>query len=167
MPDVKVCRMQMSDLDQIMEIEHESFSMPWSRWMFERELEDPERSHFFVVKDDKKVMGYIGFWIVFDEAHIVTIAVRKEHRHKGFGTMLMSYALMSAVQLGATRATLEVRTSNFTAQSLYEKFGFERISIRKGFYTDTGEDAYIMWLADIDEKIDNIRNLWKQSQQKL
>lgn len=167
MSKAKIHRMQESDLDEVMEIERESFSMPWSRWTYERELKDTERSHLFVVKTDKQVVGYIGFWIVLDEMHIITIAVRKAFRHMGFGTMLMSHALMSAIEHGVKRATLEVRTSNLPAQNLYEKFGFEKVFIRRGFYTDTGEDAYVMWLTDIDKKVDNIRSLWKESQQKI
>ena len=166
MADLKVYKMRSSDLDAVVEIENESFSLPWSRWMFEREVEDSERSHFLLIKDDNKTLGYIGFWMIFDEAHIVTIAVKGDCRRRGIGTGLMSAALSLAKDLGARRATLEVRVTNTPAQNMYEMFGFEIVSIRKKFYTDTGEDAYVMWLNDLDERFDEIKALWKQAQEK-
>ena len=167
MSELGIYRMEPSDLDEVLDIEKESFSLPWSRWMFERELEEKERSHFFVFKDGCEVLGYIGFWIVFDEAHIVTIAVRKDLRHKGIGTILMASALIAAYKMGAQRATLEVRVTNTNAQKMYEKFGFETVSVRKRFYTDTGEDAYVMWIHNLDDKIGEIRALGKKAEEKL
>ena len=166
---LEIDAMKASDLDEIMGIERESFSMPWSRWMFERELEGSERSHFLVARNasdpvqrdsqSTKIAGYVGFWMVMGEAHIVTIAVRRNYRRKGIGTMLLASALILAWSLGADRATLEVRVTNIPAQNLYRKFGFEIISIRKGFYTDTGEDAYVMWMCNLGDKIGEIRAL--------
>lgn len=167
MSEFGIYRMESSDLDEVLDIERESFSLPWSRWMFERELEEKERSHFFVFKNGSKVLGYIGFWIVFDEAHIVTIAVRKDKRHKGIGTILMASALIAAYKMGAQRATLEVRITNINAQKMYEKFGFETISVRRKFYTDTGEDAYVMWIYNLDNKIREVRALGKKAEEKL
>ncbi|MGQ9607984.1 MAG: ribosomal protein S18-alanine N-acetyltransferase [bacterium] len=167
MSEFGIYRMELSDLNEVLDIEEESFSLPWSRWMFERELEENERSHFFVLKDGSRVLGYIGFWIVFDEAHIVTIAVRKDFRHRGIGTILMASALIAAYEMGAQRATLEVRLTNTNAQKMYEKFGFEIVSVRKKFYTDTGEDAYVMYIYNLDEKIGEIRALGKKAEEKL
>lgn len=167
MSEFGIYRMELSDLNEVLDIEEESFSLPWSRWMFERELEENERSHFFVLKDGSRVLGYIGFWIVFDEAHILTIAVRKDFRHRGIGTILMASALIAAYEMGAQRATLEVRLANTNAQKMYEKFGFEIVSVRKKFYTDTGEDAYVMYIYNLDEKIGEIKALGKKAEEKL
>lgn len=167
MHDLGIYRMEPSDLNDVLDIEKESFSLPWSRWMFERELEEKDRSHFFVFKNSSEVLGYIGFWMVFDEAHIVTIAVRRDSRRKGIGTILMASALVVANEMGAKRATLEVRVTNTNAQKMYEKFGFEIVSVRKKFYTDTGEDAYVMWIFDLDDKIGEIRALGKKAEEKL
>ena len=162
MTDFVVDRMRAKDLDGIMKIETEAFTLPWSRWMFGRELEDQERSRFLVVKNGEEVVGYIGFWMVLDEAHIVTIAVSKDYRRRGIGSILMASALNLAESLGATRATLEVRVSNYAAQGLYRKFGFRKAAIRKNFYADTNEDAYVMWLNDLKERIGEINALvWK------
>lgn len=162
-----IYKMKVDDLDEVMQIEEESFSMPWSRWMFERELEESKRSYFLVAKDGNKTIGYIGFWLVIEEAHIVTIAVRKEYRRKGIGTALLASALIIADTLGAKKATLEVRVSNIPAQNLYEMFGFEIVSIRKGFYTDTNEDAYVMWLYNLNANMGKIRSLGQEAQLKL
>ena len=156
MIDLEITRMTMSDLDDVMEIEEKAFSMAWSRWMFERELVD-HRSHFLVAWSESELVGYIGFWLVEDEAHIVTIAVRSDFRRKGVGSALMASALALAVHLGADKATLEVRVTNVPAQELYKKFGFEVIAIRRRFYSDTGEDAYVMWLCDLEDKLGEIR----------
>ena len=162
MIDLKIDAMKMADLDDVMEIERASFSMPWSRWMFERELENRKRSHFLVARGGHEVVGYIGFWMVLDEAHIVTIAVRSDFRRKGVGSILMASALSLAARVGANRATLEVRISNLPAQKLYRKFGFEMVAIRKNFYSDTSEDAYVMWIYDLKNKIGEIRaHIWR------
>ena len=157
MMDLKIDKMKMTDLDDVIEIEEMAFTMPWSRWMFERELSDKNDSHFLVVRSGTILIGYIGFWLVQDEAHIVTIAVRSDFQRGGIGGILMASALNLAVDLGAERATLEVRVSNISAQSLYYRIGFELVAIRRKFYSDTGEDAYVMWLRDIEDNLENIR----------
>jgi len=162
MIELRFDRMKMTDLDEVMEIEQASFSMPWSRWMFERELMDRDHSHFLVARSGSEVIGYIGFWMVSDEMHIVTIAVRSDFRYKGVGSMLMASALALAARLGASKSTLEVRITNLPAQELYKKFGFETVAIRKNFYSDTGEDAYVMWLCDLEDKLGEIRaHIWR------
>ena len=162
MIELRFDRMKMTDLDEVMEIERASFSMPWSRWMFERELMDRDHSHFLVARSGVEVIGYIGFWMVSDEMHIVTIAVRSDFRCKGVGSMLMASALALAARLGASKSTLEVRVTNLPAQELYKKFGFETVAIRKNFYSDTGEDAYVMWLCDLKDKLGEIRaHIWR------
>jgi len=162
-----IYKMKFGDLDDIMKIEEEAFSMPWSRWMFERELEESKRSYFLVAKDGDKAIGYIGFWLIIDEAHIVTIAVSNECRRKGIGTILLASALIVADTLSANKATLEVRFSNTPAQNMYETFGFEIISVRKGFYSDTNEDAYVMWLYNLNGNIGRIRSLGQEAQLRL
>ena len=157
MIDLEINRMTVADLDDVMEIEQKAFTMPWSRWMFERELTESERSHFLTAKRGSEIVGYIGFWLPADEAHIVTIAVRSDFRRKGVACTLMASALTLAAHLDADKATLEVRVTNIPAQELYKKFGFEAIAIRRNFYSDTGEDAYVMWLCDLKDKLEEIR----------
>ncbi len=169
MIDLEVNKMTLADLDEVMEIEEKAFTMPWSRWMFQRELSDRNnRSNFLAARSDSEIVGYIGFWLATDnEAHIVTIAVRGDFQRKGVASILIASALTLAVHLDAEKATLEVRVSNIPAQGLYRKFGFETIVIRQNFYSDTGEDAYVMWLRDLKDKLGEIRAyLWQLQREK-
>ena len=86
---------------------------------------------------------------VFDEAHITNIAVHPDFRRQGIGEQMMRFAFKKARELGATKMTLEVRLSNHGAQALYRKLGFQDRGIRKGYYSDTNEDAIIMWKDDL------------------
>ena len=90
------------------------------------------------------VIGYAGQWLMVDEAHLITIAVRKEHRRRGLGEALLIAAIDQAVETGARVMTLEVRLSNYSAQAMYEKFSFRKVGTRPRYYTDNNEDALIM-----------------------
>jgi ribosomal-protein-alanine N-acetyltransferase len=91
-----------------------------------------------------KLVGYGGFWLIFEEAHLVNFAIHPSYRRKSFGKQLLSALLRLAISKGANKATLEVRSTNKTAQNFYSKFGFIPVAIRKNYYNDTGEDAIIM-----------------------
>ena len=95
------------------------------------------------------MVGYAGMWLVIDEAHITTIAVREGSRGKGLGELLLTSLIEAAAEMGADRLTLEVRVSNEPAQGLYEKYGFERQGVRARYYSDNNEDAYIMTVSDV------------------
>ena len=90
------------------------------------------------------IIGMAGFWLMMNEAHITTIAVREAYRRLGVGERLLISIIDHAIQLKAHIATLEVRTSNELAQALYQKYCFYKTGIRQRYYTDNGEDAYIM-----------------------
>jgi [ribosomal protein S18]-alanine N-acetyltransferase len=90
------------------------------------------------------IVGFVGMWIMVDEAHIINIAVRASHRGKGVGELLLISSIEMAEKLRARVATLEVRITNKVAQNLYTKYGFRQAGIRKGYYTDNKEDALIM-----------------------
>ncbi len=90
------------------------------------------------------VVGYGGFWLMVDEAHISTIASHPQWRGRGIGELLLVTMIDAAIEMGANAVTLEVRVSNSVAQDLYRKYGFERVGTRKGYYSDNGEDALIM-----------------------
>src|SRR5215218_3057118 len=91
------------------------------------------------------VAGFGGMWCVYDEAHITTIGVDPPYRGRGFGELLLLALIDEAVRRGATWLTLEVRVSNSVAQDLYRKYGFAVQSTRRRYYSDNGEDAYVMW----------------------
>jgi ribosomal-protein-alanine N-acetyltransferase len=98
----------------------------------------------------EQLVGMAGIWMMVDEAHIVTIAVRKSHRHRGLGEWLLISIIGLSMQLRAKYVTLEVRASNRTAQALYEKYGFTKAGTRIKYYSDNGEDALIMTTCELD-----------------
>ncbi len=101
------------------------------------------------VNSREYLLGFAGFWIMADEAHVTSIAVREKQRGCGLGELLLASLIDLAVQLRAGLVTLEVRASNITAQNLYIKYGFQNVGMRPGYYTDNGEDAILMTLDNI------------------
>jgi [ribosomal protein S18]-alanine N-acetyltransferase len=138
--------MTEEDLDQVLEVEVNSFATPWSKEAFFNELTKNQFARYLVVEVDQKVVGYCGVWIIVDEAHITNIALLPEYRGLKLGEALLSRIIDLARNMGALRVTLEVRVSNARAQALYRKFGFEDGALRKQYYTDNMEDALVMWV---------------------
>lgn len=95
------------------------------------------------------IIGFAGMWILYDEAHITTIAVAPEYRGRGLGELLIVNLFDETIRRDGQWVTLEVRVSNHSAQALYEKYGFTRQGVRKRYYSDNGEDAYIMWSGSL------------------
>jgi ribosomal-protein-alanine N-acetyltransferase len=134
------------DLDGVLAVEAESFSNPWTRAMYEWELQNPEVCHILVVRTPTcRVAGFCAFWLVVDEIHINNVAVLPAFRGRGFGSSLMRRVLTEGLRLGAARATLEVRASNTAARRFYEGLGFRATGVRKNYYTNPVEDALILW----------------------
>lgn len=94
------------------------------------------------------ILGFAGFWMMADEAHIISLAVRKTHRRRGIGELLLIATISLATKLNARNITLEVRTSNTTAVNLYSKYGFIQVGLRRGYYIDNKEDAILMSTED-------------------
>ncbi len=103
------------------------------------------------------IIGFVGFWIMAGEAHITSIAVREEYRRQGIGELLLISAIDLAAELKARSITLEGRDSNALAQSLYFKYGFSRVGIRRGYYIDNREDGVLMSTDDIDSASFQVR----------
>lgn len=97
------------------------------------------------------IIGFAGMWTMFDEAHVTTIGVHPSERGNGLGELLLVQLFVEAAARGAEMLTLEVRVSNDSAQELYRKYGFEQQGVRRRYYSDNGEDAYIMWSPNIRE----------------
>lgn len=169
---ISVRPMTLADVDQVMEIEREAFPTQWPPTSFRRELQN-RLAHYFVARDDKVrvarpstptrmgwfqrllrskplqgeaplVVGVGGMWMLYDEAHITTVAVREAYRRQGIGELLLLKTIERGQELGAMTMTLEVRASNLAAQALYEKYGFRRLGVRRGYYSDNHEDGIIM-----------------------
>jgi [ribosomal protein S18]-alanine N-acetyltransferase len=145
---VTIDLMDKTDLPEILAIEGESFPSPWTAGMFTREIDSAHARCLCarINSENKSVVGaYIIFWLVADEAHLHNLAVKKEYRKQSFAFKLMEAMKEIAVKNGAEVQTLEVRESNTEAIKLYRKCGFVVKGIRPLYYTDTHEDALIMW----------------------
>lgn len=136
-------------LRQMAEIEKEAFDMPWTENMFIPEVGSPDATYVVGTRGDE-VICYGGFHIVLDEAHITNIAVKSSERGKGIGKFLMATLIGKAREKGAKYITLEVKTTNKVAISMYEDFGFKVAGVRKKYYNNLF-DAYVMWL-DTEER---------------
>jgi len=139
-----ICQMEEDDLEQVIHIEKESFRCPWSLSSFQSEMRVNKYSYYIVAKKkaDNLVVGYTGTWILFEEAHITTLAVHPDFRQKGIAAILLEHLLSKFRNVGVTYIFLEVRSSNYSAQKLYEKYSFAIAGKRKRYYDD--EDAIIM-----------------------
>lgn len=114
--------------------------------IFEKE-NHPSRGAITGINND--ILGYAAMWLMVDEAHLTSIAVKETHRRRGIGELLLNSIIDLAFELNAQIVTLEVRESNLAAQGLYQKYGFAKVGIRRGYYSDDGEDAIIMTADDI------------------
>jgi ribosomal-protein-alanine N-acetyltransferase len=144
--------MDIQDIDAVMEIDRQSFPKPWSKETFYRELMFNDHAVYLLMIYEGKIIGYSGMWIIVDEAHITNIAVLPEYRGKKLGAALHQKKIEIAKDHHVKLMTLEVRVSNVVAQKLYEKFGFQIGGLRKNYYTDNQEDAYVMWVKFEDEQ---------------
>lgn len=110
------------------------------KWPFGSKIDNKE----VVSEVTEYLTGFVGMWIMVDEAHIINIAVREVCRGQGIGELLLVSSIDISTKLKASVVTLEVRASNTIAQNLYSKYGFSQVGVRKGYYTDNKEDAFIM-----------------------
>ncbi len=141
--------MSPDDIPAVAALEQRVFADPWSENAFREELATASR-RYLVAEEGRAILGYGGLLVVEDDAHIVTLAVEPGTRGQGLGTRLMLRLAEEALRAGAAHLTLEVRVSNQPAQSLYRRFGFETVGLRRHYYRD--EDALIMWALDIDSE---------------
>lgn len=135
--------MLIDDLEQVMEIERELFHVPWTREGFFTFL-TREDAMFLVVEEKEQILGYCGLLMVLDEGDITNVAVRRDRQKEGIGNFLMESLIRLAAERGVTTIHLEVRVGNDRAIRLYERNGFTRDGIRKGYYSDPIEDALLM-----------------------
>jgi [ribosomal protein S18]-alanine N-acetyltransferase len=177
--------MDLDDIPEVLEVDRDSYTLPWPASAYRREIMHNRNARYFVLRELSaqdatpeprepsrprfslgflwkpqredgrqgrgRIVGYAGMWLMVDEAHITTIAVRTEWRGRGLGELLLASLIEAAQDIGAIRVTLEVRVSNDIAQSLYRKYGFQTEGLRPRYYSDNNEDAYIMTTSDIRE----------------
>ena len=138
--------MKKEDLPGILKLEGELF--PGDSWPLEEFLYEFDQNPFsflFVEEEEGVILGYLDYWILYENAQLCNIAVRKEAQRKGIGRKLLNYCIEQVSDAGCEFLSLEVRTSNLPAIRLYESFGFIDAAVRKNYY-ENGEDARLMVL---------------------
>ena len=137
-------RMTISDVPAVHRLEEAIFSMPWSEKDFVYEMTENKVARYLVIEETGDIKAFAGAHIILDQAHVTNIAVRQDCRGRGLGRMITRALMQYASNLGAEYLTLEVRQSNAAAQNLYKSLGFVKVNVRKRYYEDTGEDAWLM-----------------------
>ncbi|MGA9774667.1 MAG: ribosomal protein S18-alanine N-acetyltransferase [Candidatus Dormiibacterota bacterium] len=137
--------MQVADIPEVRAIELDVFPTPWPGNAYHRELTGNRSAHYLCLFSDGQVSAYGGLWAVGEEAHVTTIGVRRSEQGKGLGKVMFAALVNRAYWLSTNFVSLEVRPSNDVAIHLYETFGFKILGRRRGYYTDNGEDALVMW----------------------
>lgn len=141
---------QAEQLTQLVELDHLCLGGLWTTASYQRELDSPN-SRFLALslEPEASIIGCGCFWEILEEAHITLLMIHPNYQRQGLGQLLLYGLLREAVNRHLERATLEVRVSNQSALSLYQKFGFQLAGRRKGYYQKTGEDALIFWRGDL------------------
>jgi ribosomal-protein-alanine N-acetyltransferase len=147
-------RMTLDDLDRIMEIEKDGFAHPWSADLIRREMVHDWSTILLATQVRRGpgdlpmevTVGFVVYWLIHDELHVLNIATALEERRRGVARALMEEAARRARAAGAVLATLEVRRSNASALALYRDLGYRQVGIRPNYYVDEGEDAIVMVL---------------------
>ncbi len=146
--EVQLEPMQLEDIEAVLAIEQQSFTMPWTDAMFRSELQNERASHMLVarvVQAGSPIVGYVGYRVVLDEMHVILIAVAPVWRQRGIARQMICQAMDQARAAGCRRATLEVRVSNTPAQQLYYSLRFAPVGTRPKYYMRPTEDALILW----------------------
>lgn len=142
---IQILELTLEDIDAILPLENELYHKPWLKKDYEYELKDNPFAIYLkmIDKDSNEIMGYIGFWIKFEQAEITKVSIAKKYQGYKLSKLLMADAERRMRLAECENSTLEVRVSNTVAINLYKSFGYEIVTIRKRYY-ENGEDAYLM-----------------------
>jgi [ribosomal protein S18]-alanine N-acetyltransferase len=154
LPTLTLRRLKLADITAMMAIESTSFGQfHWSAQAFEQEMANHLARYWVLLQQTPagadSLLGYFGYWLVFDEVHITTLAIAEAHRGQKLGELLVAKAVEQTQTHSARVVTLEVRKHNHVAQHLYSRYGFDIMGIRPGYYQDNHEDALIMTNPDV------------------
>ena len=164
--EVYIMPMVKNDIDEVVEIEKEAYGPHhWAKSSFFDELQNNLAKYYSAKTSEGKLVGYAGTWHILDEGHITTIAVKKDYMRNHIGEAIIHKILEDCYKDGVKYLTLEVRISNIPAIKLYEKYGFQSLGTRKGYYQDNNEDALIMWTENIF--YDKFKNKFNENKEKL
>jgi ribosomal-protein-alanine N-acetyltransferase len=147
---MRIEKLKRRDLRKLLPIEIVVFPEPWSPEVFNSELAMRKGRLYRAAWDGEEMAGYIGFLMVDEEAHMTTIATAPAYQRCGVATTMIVDAVRTLRSGGTKHISLEVAANNKPAQSLYRRFGFAPVGVRKNYYPVTGQDALVMWVYDID-----------------
>ncbi len=154
--NLSIRKMEARDIQTVIALDRQSFSLPWPESAFHYEVEKNTASRCWVAElsdeiNNPVLVGMIVVWLILDELHIATIAVDPKYRHLHVGQRLLAHTLIDGIEQGANKAYLEVRKGNVAARELYHKFGFIDVGVRRWYYQDNREDAILMNLEDLNK----------------
>ena len=142
---IQILELTLDDIDAILPLENELYHKPWLKKDYEYELKDNPFAIYLkmIDKDSNEIMGYIGFWIKFEQAEITKVSIAKKYQGYKLSKLLMADAENRMRLAECENSTLEVRVSNTVAINLYKSCGYKTVATRKKYY-ENGEDAYLM-----------------------
>jgi ribosomal-protein-alanine N-acetyltransferase len=160
---VDIVTMRRRHLRGVLRIEAQVYPRPWSLGLFLSELALRTTRVYIVAKSGSTVIGYAGLMLTGTDGHVTTIAVDPAFHRRGIGSRLLLALSRAGIAAGCTALTLEVRVSNNAAQEMYRRFGYAPAGVRKNYYSETNEDALVMWVHDVDlssycERLDSIES---------
>jgi len=148
--EITISQMSKDDVEAVVQIEAEAYGKHhWAKSSFYDEMSNNLAKYYVAKLPDGELVGYAGTWHIIDEGHITTIAVKKEYLRNHIGEAIIQKIIDDCYKNNIKYLTLEVRVSNIPAIKLYEKYGFQSLGTRKGYYQDNNEDALIMWTENI------------------
>lgn len=148
MDEIEIFPMGAEDIPQVVQLENEIFSRPWSEESFRTAVDNPDNL-YYVAKSGEGVVGYVGIWGMPPEGEVCNVAVSPGYRGRHIGKKLMEAGLEQALKKEITRLFLEVRASNTAAKNLYKSLGFQETGVRRGYYHGPAEDALLMELQNL------------------
>lgn len=147
-------RMTVEDVPAVTQLDRISFTLPWTERSFHFEVTSNPASRCWVAESGGVLAGVVVAWLLVDEVHIATIATHPDFRRQGIAQALLAHVLKLGAEEGAISSFLEVRESNSAAQALYRKFGYEETGRRLRYYKDNGENAILMTLENLQDRVD-------------
>lgn len=164
--EITISNMTKNDIEDVIKIEAEAYGKHhWAKSSFYDEMSNNLAKYYTAKTAEGELVGYAGTWHIIDEGHITTIAVKKEFLRNHIGEAIIYKIIEDCYKNGVKYLTLEVRVSNTAAIKLYEKYGFQSLGTRKGYYQDNNEDALIMWTENIF--YDKFKTKYQENIQKL
>ena len=163
---LKIAPISESDVPELVALEKLCFDEAWTEESYLNELKNSRTACYFACRCQDELVGFVGAWLILDEAHVTTVAVHPRMRGRRLGKCLVWTLMDRAVNDGCRWATLEVSVKNKPALKIYEGFGFKEIGRRRGYYAN-GEDAIVMWVGKLQypfyrELLDKFRKDWEE-----